>query len=69
MNGPRKGANVWIEDKQLAWIPAEVVDFVGKQVQVVTSAGNKVLCSPELLLLRDPDSELGGVDDMTNWRT
>ncbi|XP_057524862.1 myosin-15 [Amaranthus tricolor] len=65
MNGFRKGANVWVEDKELAWIPAEVVDFVGKQVQVVTSSGKKVLSSPERLLLRDPDADLGGVDDMT----
>ncbi|XP_057248607.1 myosin-15 isoform X3 [Beta vulgaris subsp. vulgaris] len=65
MSSLRKGANVWVEDKDLAWVPAEVVDFVGKQVQVVTSTRKKVLSSPEKLLLRDPDADLGGVDDMT----
>ncbi|KAK9683914.1 hypothetical protein RND81_10G174600 [Saponaria officinalis] len=61
----RKGANVWVEDKEFAWIPAEVVDFVRNQVEVVTSSGKKVLSSPEKLHLRDPDADLGGVDDMT----
>lgn len=42
MSSFRKGANVWVEDKQLAWVPAEVVDFVNNQVQLVTSSGNKV---------------------------
>lgn len=42
MSSLRKGANVWVEDKDLAWVPAEVVDFVGKQVQVVTSTRKKV---------------------------
>ncbi|CAM8916586.1 unnamed protein product [Rhodiola kirilowii] len=27
----RKGAKVWVEDKELAWVPAEVVDSGGKQ--------------------------------------
>ncbi|KNA05554.1 hypothetical protein SOVF_189230 [Spinacia oleracea] len=65
MSSLRKGSNVWVEDKELAWIPAEVIDFNGKQVQVLTSSGKKVLSSPENLLLRDPDADLGGVDDMT----
>ncbi|XP_021738908.1 myosin-15-like [Chenopodium quinoa] len=65
MSSIRKGANVWVEDKDLAWIPAEVIDFIGKDVQVLTSSGKKVLSSPEKLLLRDPDADLGGVDDMT----
>uniref|UniRef100_A0A803LYP2 Uncharacterized protein n=1 Tax=Chenopodium quinoa TaxID=63459 RepID=A0A803LYP2_CHEQI len=65
MSSIRKGANVWVEDKELAWIPAEVIDFIGKDVQVLTSSGKKVLSSPEKLLLRDPDADLGGVDDMT----
>lgn len=39
----RKGSKVWAEDRDLAWVAAEVVDFVGDQVQVATSSGNKVL--------------------------
>ncbi|KAJ8442805.1 hypothetical protein Cgig2_016271 [Carnegiea gigantea] len=60
-----KGTNVWVEDKDSAWVPAQVVGFVGNQVQVVTSSGKKVLSSSEKLLLRDPDADHGGVDDMT----
>jgi len=37
-----KGANVWVEDKDLAWVPAQVVGFVGNQVQVVTYSRKKV---------------------------
>lgn len=60
-----KGANVWVEDKDSAWVPAQVFGFVGNQVQVVTSSSKKVLSSSEKLLLRDPDADHGGVDDMT----
>ena len=40
----RKGSKVWLEDRELAWVAAEVVDFVGKQVQVVTASRKKVSC-------------------------
>lgn len=42
----RKGSKVWIDDRGSPWVPAEVVDFVGKQVQVVTDSGKKVSLSP-----------------------
>lgn len=38
----RKGSKVWVEDKSLAWVAAEITEFVGKQVQVVTATGKKV---------------------------
>lgn len=38
----RKGSKVWVDDRNLAWIAAEITDFVGKQVQVVTASGKKV---------------------------
>ncbi|KAM7507421.1 hypothetical protein LguiA_017874 [Lonicera macranthoides] len=61
----RKGSKVWIEDRGSPWVPAEVVDFVGKQVQVVTDSGKKVLSLPEKLFPRDAEADYGGVDDMT----
>ncbi|CAI0448334.1 unnamed protein product [Linum tenue] len=63
----RVGAKVWTEDRNLAWVAAEVTDVVGKQVHLLTSTGNKVSASPEKLLPRDADEEEehGGVDDMT----
>ncbi|PSS11638.1 Myosin-15 like isoform 1 [Actinidia chinensis var. chinensis] len=61
----RKGSRVWVEDKDLAWVAAEVLDFVGKQVQVATCSGKKVLALPSKLFPRDEDADHGGVDDMT----
>ncbi|GMG99196.1 hypothetical protein Nepgr_001036 [Nepenthes gracilis] len=59
------GANVWVEDRDLAWVPAEVFDFEGRQVQVVTNSGKKIFASPENLIPRDLDADHSGVDDMT----
>lgn len=59
---------MWVEDKALAWVAAEVVsDSVGKHVQVLTATGKMVLAAPEKLFLRatDEEEEHGGVDDMT----
>lgn len=56
---------MWVEDRDSAWVAAEVVDFVGKQVQVLTASGKKVLAAPEKLQPCDGESDLGGVDDMT----
>ncbi|THG11258.1 hypothetical protein TEA_014951 [Camellia sinensis var. sinensis] len=61
----RKGCKVWVEDRDLAWVAAEVVDFVGKQVQLLTASGKKVLVFPAKLFPRDADADHGGVDDMT----
>ncbi|KAH7574460.1 hypothetical protein JRO89_XS03G0299300 [Xanthoceras sorbifolium] len=62
----RRGSKVWVEDKNFAWVAGEITDFVGKQVQVITISGKKVLTAPEKLCPRDADEEeLGGVDDMT----
>ncbi|KAH0643782.1 hypothetical protein KY290_035242 [Solanum tuberosum] len=61
----RKGSNVWVDDKSSAWVAAQVTDFIGKQVQVVTEYGKKVLSLPEKLYPRDEEADHGGVDDMT----
>ncbi|KAK8581891.1 hypothetical protein V6N13_144886 [Hibiscus sabdariffa] len=63
----RKGAKVWVEDKNLAWIAAEITDFRTKQVLVQAASGKTVLALPEKLFPRDADEEEehGGVDDMT----
>ncbi|PKA47048.1 hypothetical protein AXF42_Ash011722 [Apostasia shenzhenica] len=61
----RRGANVWLEDKDLAWMEAEVVEVREKLVVAVTAQGKRVSVSHEKLLPRDPDAEHGGVDDMT----
>lgn len=38
----RNGSKVWVEDKELAWVAAEVLGYVGKQVQVAAASGKKV---------------------------
>jgi myosin-5 len=50
----RKGSTVWVSDKELAWIPAEVIDSDDKFVQIVTGTGKKVsfclfMCTVRLL--------------------
>ena len=47
----RKGSKVWVDDRDLAWTAAEVVDYVGKQVQVLTVSGKKVGGGYELSVL------------------
>ncbi|KAF9680941.1 hypothetical protein SADUNF_Sadunf06G0173900 [Salix dunnii] len=63
----RKGSKVWAEDKNLAWVAAEVTDFFSRQVKILTVTGKQVLIVPEKLCPRDADEEEehGGVDDMT----
>lgn len=47
----RKGSKVWAEDRDSAWVAAEVADFAGKQVRVATAAGKKVICCGLCILL------------------
>ncbi|KAI5669604.1 hypothetical protein M9H77_19457 [Catharanthus roseus] len=61
----RKGSKVWVEDRDSAWVAAEVSDFIGKHVQVLTQHGKKVSVLPEKLCPRDEEADHGGVDDMT----
>ncbi|CAN6465948.1 unnamed protein product [Victoria cruziana] len=61
----RKGSKVWVEDRDHAWVEAEVVSVSGIHVSLATISGSKVSASLKQVLLRDPDTEFGGVDDMT----
>ncbi|XP_010526029.1 PREDICTED: myosin-15 [Tarenaya hassleriana] len=62
----RRGSKVWVEDKDLAWVAAEIVGSSDKKVQVEIASGKKVSVSPEKLFPRDADDEEhNGVDDMT----
>lgn len=38
----RQGTKVWVQDRDSAWIPAEVLESSGKQVRVATPSGKKV---------------------------
>jgi Myosin N-terminal SH3-like domain len=41
--GYRKGTAVWVEDKDHAWVEAEVIQSSDKSVSVLTTDGRKVL--------------------------
>ncbi|OAE35798.1 hypothetical protein AXG93_4225s1010 [Marchantia polymorpha subsp. ruderalis] len=59
------GSQVWVEDSNLAWVEAEVLDFDGKQVKARTINGTTVVASVSNVHAKDSDSQPGGVDDMT----
>ncbi|KAG1334298.1 putative protein OPAQUE1 [Cocos nucifera] len=61
----QKGSKVWLQDKEYAWVEAEVIDARDKLLVVTTARRTKIMVGPEKLLPRDPDEDLGGVDDMT----
>ncbi|KAL2583804.1 hypothetical protein AAZV13_14G093300 [Glycine max] len=62
----RHGSKVWLEDRDSAWLAAEVLDSDGNRLLLVTDSGKKVYASPEKLLPRDADEEEhGGFEDMT----
>ncbi|XP_024385122.1 myosin-9 isoform X2 [Physcomitrium patens] len=59
------GAQVWVEDPELAWLEGEVIDITGKTAKVRTTKGNEVTTSLSNVHAKDPDAQPGGVDDMT----
>ncbi|KAK3027503.1 hypothetical protein RJ639_040218, partial [Escallonia herrerae] len=61
----RKGMKVWAEDRDSPWVAAQVTGFLGKQVQLLTDSGKKIMALPEKVCPRDADADHGGVDDMT----
>ncbi|KAG0502343.1 hypothetical protein HPP92_002415 [Vanilla planifolia] len=65
MTSFRSGDKVWAEDRDLAWVEAEVLDVRDMLFVVATAQGKKLSVSKEELLPRDPEAEHGGVDDMT----
>eukprot|EP00256_Glycine_max_P057305 XP_014625115.1 myosin-15 [Glycine max] len=62
----RHGSKVWLEDRDSAWLAAEVLDSDGNRFLLVTDSGMKLFASPEKLFPRDADEEEhGGFEDMT----
>ncbi|KAL2609153.1 hypothetical protein R1flu_027726 [Riccia fluitans] len=59
------GSQVWVEDPNLAWVEAEVLDYDKKQVKAKTINGNAIVASVSNVHAKDADSQPGGVDDMT----
>ncbi|XP_068476968.1 myosin-15-like isoform X2 [Phaseolus vulgaris] len=60
------GSKVWVEDRDSAWLPAEVLDSDGNKILLLTDSGKKLFASKEKLFPRDADEEEhGGFEDMT----
>lgn len=60
------GSKVWVEDDQLAWVEAEVIEADNLKVKSRTKKGRKLVVSPVWKVHpRDTDALPGGVDDMT----
>jgi myosin-5 len=59
------GSQVWVEDPEVAWVEAEVLDSDGKEVRAQTIKGNVVVCPVASVHPKDSDAQPGGVDDMT----
>ncbi|KAG0604572.1 hypothetical protein M758_10G181000 [Ceratodon purpureus] len=59
------GAQVWVEDPELAWAEGEVLDINDKKARVRTVKGNEVTTNISSVHAKDPDAQPGGVDDMT----
>ncbi|WOH14808.1 hypothetical protein DCAR_0934331 [Daucus carota subsp. sativus] len=48
----RRGSKVWVQDRDFAWVADEVIEFIGKQVQLLTEFNKKGV----LLSLSPPPS-------------
>lgn len=58
-------SQVWVEDPELAWVEAEVLEINGQDVKAQTDSGNLVVTKLANVHPKDPDVLAGGVDDMT----
>ncbi|KDO42899.1 hypothetical protein CISIN_1g000426mg [Citrus sinensis] len=59
------GSHVWVEDPEEAWIDGQVLKITGKDVEVQTTKGKKVVANLSKIYPKDMEEPAGGVDDMT----
>ncbi|KAF1878634.1 hypothetical protein Lal_00047305 [Lupinus albus] len=59
------GSHVWIEDPEVSWIDGQVSKINGKDAEIETTNGKKVVASLSKILPKDMEAPPGGVDDMT----
>ncbi|CAL5208434.1 unnamed protein product [Lathyrus oleraceus] len=59
------GSHVWIEDPEVAWIDGQVLKINGKDAEIETSDGKKVVANLSKIFPKDMEALPGGVDDMT----
>ncbi|KAF5746964.1 Myosin family protein with Dil domain [Tripterygium wilfordii] len=59
------GSHVWIEDPEQSWIDGQVSKITGKDAEIETSNGKKVVANLSKIYPKDMEHPAGGVDDMT----
>ncbi|CAL0300015.1 unnamed protein product [Lupinus luteus] len=59
------GSHVWIEDPEVSWIDGQVSKINGKDAEIETTNGKKVVASLSKIFPKDMEAAPGGVDDMT----
>ncbi|KAK4273572.1 hypothetical protein QN277_021949 [Acacia crassicarpa] len=59
------GSHVWVEDPDVSWIDGVVSKITGKDAEIETSDGKKVVAKLSKIYPKDMEAPAGGVDDMT----
>ncbi|KAL1339994.1 hypothetical protein AAHE18_U084900 [Arachis hypogaea] len=59
------GSHVWIEDPDICWIDGQVSKITGKDAEIETTNGKKVVANLSKIYPKDMEAPPGGVDDMT----
>ncbi|KAL6610563.1 hypothetical protein ACP70R_040532 [Stipagrostis hirtigluma subsp. patula] len=59
------GSQIWLEDKDLAWIDGEVFRIEGRNAHVRTTNGKTVIASTSDIHPKDTEAPSGGINDMT----
>ncbi|MED6197401.1 hypothetical protein PIB30_056154, partial [Stylosanthes scabra] len=59
------GSHVWIEDPDVCWIDGQVSKITGKDAEIETTNGKKVVANLSKIYPKDMEAPPGGVDDMT----
>uniref|UniRef100_A0A1J3HQP4 Myosin-6 n=1 Tax=Noccaea caerulescens TaxID=107243 RepID=A0A1J3HQP4_NOCCA len=62
---PSVGSNVWVEDRDEAWIDGEVVEVNGEDIKVLCTSGKQVVTKASSVYPKDMEAPASGVDDMT----
>ncbi|CAJ1961119.1 unnamed protein product [Sphenostylis stenocarpa] len=59
------GSHIWVEDPDVSWIDGLVSKINGKDAEIDTTNGKKVVAKLSKIYPKDMEAPAGGVDDMT----
>ncbi|KAL1811351.1 hypothetical protein ACET3Z_021416 [Daucus carota] len=63
----RRGSKVWVQDRDSAWVADVVIEFIGKQVQLLTEFNKKEKVLPVIKELMS--SECLDIQRRHGWST